>query len=198
MAKQKTTFLIYTNPQLALDTKSPIFMPTTFMPLFSHLQEHTSPTILMDARQWALALLLFLLSGPYVLDSLHTLNKFMIFIVIMPYFQLLLHHKPIGNIMQRKRVIFHCLITHLLRFKVIWLIVQLLGVCFNCYNTHFLFFKTIRNKKKYYRVNTHYIVAHFLCLKMIRDISQCVWFPAHCLMAHFLRLILIRDIILPQ
>ena len=54
------------------DTKKPISIPTIFLSLFSHPQKHTIPTILMDAKQYALTLFLFLLFGPYVFYSLHT------------------------------------------------------------------------------------------------------------------------------
>ena len=45
---------------------------TTFLSVFSRPWGHTNPAILMDAKQWALILLLFLLSGPYVFDGLRT------------------------------------------------------------------------------------------------------------------------------
>ena len=48
------------------------FMPTIFLSLAFHLQEHTNPTILMDAKQWALTLLLLRLFEPHVFDSLRT------------------------------------------------------------------------------------------------------------------------------
>ena len=42
-----------------------------------------------------------------------------IFTVIIPYFYLLLCHKPIRNMLQREKVIPHCLIAHFLSYKVI-------------------------------------------------------------------------------
>ena len=49
-----------------------MFMPTIFLFLFSHPQKHTDTTSVMDAKQWALTLLLFLLFEPFVFDSLRT------------------------------------------------------------------------------------------------------------------------------
>ena len=43
----------------------------------------------------------------------------MIFIVIMSCFYLLLCHKPIRNILQKKRAFVHYLITHFLCLKLI-------------------------------------------------------------------------------
>ena len=40
--------------------------------VFSRLQEHTNPTILMDAKQYALTLLLSLFFKPCVFDNHHT------------------------------------------------------------------------------------------------------------------------------
>ena len=48
------------------------FMPKIFLSLAFHLQKHTNPTILMDAKQRALTLLLLKLLEPYVFDSLPT------------------------------------------------------------------------------------------------------------------------------
>ena len=41
-------------------------MPTIFLFLFSRLQEHINPTILMDAKQWVRALILLRLFGSCV------------------------------------------------------------------------------------------------------------------------------------
>ena len=46
-----------------------------FLSLFSHPQEHTNLTILMDAKQWARTLLLLKIFGPFVLYSHHTTQK---------------------------------------------------------------------------------------------------------------------------
>ena len=52
--------------------KKSMFTSTIFLTLFSCHQEHTNPTTLMDAKQYALVLLLFLLSMPFVFDNLRT------------------------------------------------------------------------------------------------------------------------------
>ena len=44
-------------------------MPTIFMSVFSCLQQHTNLAILMDVKQEALILFLFMLSGPCVFDN---------------------------------------------------------------------------------------------------------------------------------
>ena len=36
--------------------KKSVPMPTIFLFLFSHPQEHTNPTTLMDAKEWALTI----------------------------------------------------------------------------------------------------------------------------------------------
>ena len=46
-------------------------MVKNFLSLFSRSQEHTNPTILIDAKQWALTPLLFVLSG-WALRLFHT------------------------------------------------------------------------------------------------------------------------------
>ena len=48
------------------DTKRPVFMSTIFLPLAFHPQEHTNPSILMDAKQWLRALLLLRIFGSCV------------------------------------------------------------------------------------------------------------------------------------
>ena len=50
-------------------------MPTLFLPLVFHPQEHTNLNILMGAKQWVRALLLFLLFDPCVFDSPRTNQK---------------------------------------------------------------------------------------------------------------------------
>ena len=46
---------------------------TVFPSVYFHPQEHTNLAILMDVRQWALILLLLLLSGPCVFHGLRTI-----------------------------------------------------------------------------------------------------------------------------
>ena len=50
-------------------------MPTISLFLFFHPQKHTNLTILMGAKQWVRALLLFLLFEPSVLDNHHATQK---------------------------------------------------------------------------------------------------------------------------
>ena len=128
-----------------------------------------------DARQWAKALLLFLLSGSCVFDGFIPLNDLiiiiiiMIFTVIVPYFYLLLCCKSIRNILQREKSIFDCLITHILCFKVIGDIFQLPWVYLNSFFARPLCFKAVRDTMKCIRNGTHYLVAHPLRPKMIRN-----------------------------
>ena len=49
-----------------------MFTLTIFLSMFLRHQEHTNPTTLMDAKQYALILLLFFLSVPFVFDNLRT------------------------------------------------------------------------------------------------------------------------------
>ena len=84
------------------------------------LLTYSNPTIFTGAKQWALILLLFLLLGFAFFICIVLLNNFIIIamiIVIMPYFYLLLHCKPIRDILRRVRVLAHCSITHFLCFK---------------------------------------------------------------------------------
>ena len=50
-------------------------MPTIFLSIVFHPREHTNPNILMGSKQWVRALLLSLLSVPYVFDSLRSNQK---------------------------------------------------------------------------------------------------------------------------
>ena len=54
-----------------------MFMSTIFLSLFSRPQENTNPIILVDARQWALTLLLFLLFETCVFDD-HNMILFVV------------------------------------------------------------------------------------------------------------------------
>ena len=56
------------------DTKKSMFMSIFFLSLSSRLQRHANPTILMDARQYELTLLLFWLSGPCLFYIHHTIQ----------------------------------------------------------------------------------------------------------------------------
>ena len=49
-----------------------MFMPTMLLYPFFHLQEHTNLTILMDAKQKALTLLLLRLFEPFVFYAYRT------------------------------------------------------------------------------------------------------------------------------
>ena len=64
-------------------------------------------------------------------------------IVIVPYVYLLLCYKPITDKLQRKEVIPHCIITHILRLKVIWPIFKQLWAFFNSFLTDFFRLKVI-------------------------------------------------------
>ena len=56
------------------DAKKSIFIPTIFLFLFFHPQEHTNPTTLMDAKQQTLTLLLFLLFKLFIFDGLRAIQ----------------------------------------------------------------------------------------------------------------------------
>ena len=47
-----------------------MFMPTIFLSFLSRVQEHTNPTTLMDAKQEALTIFLFVLSVSFVFGNL--------------------------------------------------------------------------------------------------------------------------------
>ena len=122
----------------------------------------------MDAKQWALIIFSFVLSGPCILITTVPLNNLIIItiiIVIKPYFYLLLFYKPIRNILLGERVSPHKIITHFLYFKVIRDIVQLPWVYLNYFNRHLLSFKTVRNIKKCCRVDAHYLIAYLPVLR---------------------------------
>ena len=51
--------------------KKPMFMPIIFLSNFFHFLTYTNPTILMDAKQLALTLLLLRLSDPFFFDNHH-------------------------------------------------------------------------------------------------------------------------------
>ena len=57
------------------DTKRSMFIPTTFLSLFSLLLTFTNPNILIYAKQWVRALLLLRLSEPSVFYNHHTTQK---------------------------------------------------------------------------------------------------------------------------
>ena len=118
-----------------------IFISTIFLFLFFRLQEHTNPTILMDARQWVKIPLLFLLSGLAFLVTLLPFSNLITaitVIVIMPYFYLLMCYKPIRDIFQLPWAYFNNLVAHHLSFKTVRDSVQLPWVFFNSFFTHFL------------------------------------------------------------
>ena len=87
--------------------------------------------------------------------------------VIMPHIYPIPCNTPIGNILQRRRVISHCLITYLLHVKVFRDKVQGRRVYLNSFFTHLLCFKAVRDWMKCCRNGTHYLVAHFHGFKMI-------------------------------
>ena len=91
-----------------------------------------------------------------------------VIIVIMPYFQLLLHHKVIRNILQRRRVITYCLITDLLGFKSVWDIFQQSWVFLNNPFTHLLGLEIVWYKFQSRWFSARCLVAHPFCLKMVR------------------------------
>ena len=69
-----------------------MFIPTIFLFLFSCLQGHTNPTILMDAKQWALTLFLFVLMSPELLMTLSSMplnNPIIINIIVIIIMQCL-------------------------------------------------------------------------------------------------------------
>ena len=96
-----------------------------------------------------------------------------IFTVNIPHVSPIPCNKLIGNILQRRRVIYHPLITHLLGLILVRDIFQLPWACLNR------------------------LLTHFLCFKMIRDMPQNVWVVAHSLVTLFLRLEMIRDLSYP-
>ena len=79
-----------------------------FLSLVFHPREHTNPNILMGAKQWVRALLLWRLSGPYVFDSLRTNQKIIskienqkskiIIIVIKKFILTIINHPATHNI----------------------------------------------------------------------------------------------------
>ena len=69
-----------------------------------------------------------------------------IFTVIIPHLYPLFCYKSIGNILQVRKVISHCLITYLLRFKVVWNKFYVVWIIFNGTITHFFCIKIIRYK----------------------------------------------------
>ena len=121
--------------------------------LFSHPLVYTNPTILMDAKQQALTLFNFCLPCLAffitIIDSIIPLTKPFIFvniIIIIPYFYLLLCHKPIWNILQRIRVVPHCIMKHFLCFEMIRDILQLPWVFSNDFIAYLLRLKVVWNK----------------------------------------------------
>ena len=134
-------------------------MPTIFLFLFFHLQEHINPippSWWVPGNGWELFLYFCFLSLPG-LTTIVPLNNLIIvnIIVIIPYIYLLLCYKPIRDKLQRKGVIPHCLITHFLCFKVIRDIFQLPWVNFSD------------------------LVADLLSFKMVRDLMKCIWYDTH-------------------
>ena len=132
-------------------------MPTIFLFLFFHLQEHINPTILMGAKQWVKLFLHFcFLSLPGLITIVPLSNLIIVnIIVIILYIYLFLCYKPITDKLQRKGVIPHCLITYFLCFKVIRDIFQLPWVDFNG------------------------LFAHLLSFKIVSDLMKCIWYDTH-------------------
>ena len=79
-----------------------------------------------------------------IITSSDPIITIIITIIIMPHIYPLPRNKPIENILQRGRSIFHCVITHFMRLKMLWdMQVWIYG---HCLVAHFLGFKVISNK----------------------------------------------------
>ena len=98
-------------------SKRSIFISTIFLYPFFHHQEHTNPTILMDAKQWVKILLLFFIFlGHAFFVTLVPFSNFILVIIIivnMPYFYLFMFGKPIRNIFQLSWTYLNDLVAHL-------------------------------------------------------------------------------------
>ena len=114
--------------------------------------------------------------GPPFLITIIQLNKpiiIAIMIVIMPYFYLLLCHKPISDVSQILWFSAYCLVTHLL--QVIRDMLHSPWEHFNRFVTHLMCLKMIRNKLLCSWAVAHYLVAYILRFKMSWDLSSPPW-----------------------
>ena len=173
-----------------------IVTSTTFLFVFSNVREHTNPTSVMDAKQWVLTLLLFLLFGPCVF-YMHRTTKHVQHhyknndhVIFLPSLVL---QTNLGHTPRRKGLPPRQYHSHFLGLEVIKDIIQLPWVYLNCFNTHLLGFETVGDKIKCCRPNMWCLILHLLGLKMIWEKFQHVWPYARCLVAHLPRLKMIRD-----
>ena len=111
----------------------------------------------------------------------------MIFTVNIPHVYPITPNKPIRDILQGRRVVYHCLITHLLRLILVRNIFQLPWACLNRIITHFFCLKVIRDMPSMYgllRTALLGISCVLKCSETSRDIfihvfglckSQILW-----------------------
>ena len=111
--------------------KQPSVTSTTYFNLLTH----TNPSHDHDANQWARTYFC-ILSLAFFLPIVPPNHLIIIvnIIVIITHVYLLLCYKPKKDKMQRKEVIHHCIITHILHLKVIRQIFQKSWVFFNLFS----------------------------------------------------------------
>lgn len=133
-----------------------IVTSTTFLFVFSHLWEHSNPISVMDAKQWVLTLVLFLLFASCLFymhrTTEHVQHHYNDHHHVIFYPALVLQTN-LGHTPRRKGPPPRQYHSHSLGLELIKDIIQLAWVYFNCFSTHLLGFEMVADKIKCCRPN---------------------------------------------